>query len=382
MDAARRVAVRLRARRGEIEQAIATRVYALAEPPVRNLEYAQGLQATLSAGVDYLFATIEHGGVGPSAVPTVLLTQARLAARHRVGLDVVLRRYFAAYSLLTDFTIEESERTDGVSPSHLQTILRGCAAVLDDLVAAVTEEYRRERGRAASVQERRTELVRRLLAGERVDSSDLAYQLDCWHVAAIASGPSVPVLFRGLATALDRRLLLIATGDLSCAAWLGGESELDRGGLLEHLAGAWPAHVPLALGEPAFGLTGWRLTYRQAGAALPVVARSERTFSFYADVALPASALLDDLLCLSLRRLYLDPLEQERDAAALYETLRAYLRREQNISSAAAALGVSRGTITNRLRRVEARLGRPLHTIVAELEIALRLRDLQTHAQG
>ncbi len=170
MDAARRVAARLRGRRGEIEQAIATRVYALAESPVRNVEYVQGLQATLSAGVGYLFATIEHAGGRPGTVPTVLLTQARLAARHRVGLDVVLRRYFAAYTLLTDFTIEEAERTDGVSSSHVQAILRGCAVVLDDLVAAVTEEYRRERGRAVSVQERRTELVRRLLAGERVDS--------------------------------------------------------------------------------------------------------------------------------------------------------------------------------------------------------------------
>ena len=55
------------------------------------------------------------------------------------------------------------------------------------------------------------------------------------------------------------------------------------------------------------------------------------------------------------------------------ETLRAYFVAERNISSTAAALGVDRRTVTNRIRAIEDLFGRPLKDIAAELETALRL---------
>jgi hypothetical protein len=46
------------------------------------------------------------------------------------------------------------------------------------------------------------------------------------------------------------------------------------------------------------------------------------------------------------------------------------------VSSAAAALGVSRRTVANRLQTVEARIGRPLGASMPDLEAALRLEEL------
>jgi DNA-binding PucR family transcriptional regulator len=134
--------------------------------------------------------------------------------------------------------------------------------------------------------------------------------------------------------------------------------------------------VALALGERAQGSSGWRLTHRQASAALPIAERSGEP-ARYRDVALPAAVARDDLLASSLARLYLDPLEAGRDGGeALRQTLRAYFEAERNISSAAVALGVSRTTVTSRLRLAEELLDRPLSACAAELDVALRFEAL------
>jgi DNA-binding PucR family transcriptional regulator len=88
--------------------------------------------------------------------------------------------------------------------------------------------------------------------------------------------------------------------------------------------------------------------------------------------------LSDDLLATSLRELFLAPLEQERDGGrVLLETLRIYFSADRKVSSAAAALGVTRRTVANRLRTVETRLGCSLRSVAAEMEAALQLRNLQ-----
>jgi len=104
-----------------------------------------------------------------------------------------------------------------------------------------------------------------------------------------------------------------------------------------------------------------------------VAERRGVTVARYADVAIEAATLRDDLLAKSLRQLYLEPLEQMRDGGKdARETLRAYFAAERNVSSTAAALGVDRRTVRNRIRAIEELLGRPLNVIAADLEIALR----------
>jgi hypothetical protein len=55
------------------------------------------------------------------------------------------------------------------------------------------------------------------------------------------------------------------------------------------------------MGEPARGIDGWRLSHRQAKAALPTALRAPEAFVRYGDVALLAATLADDLLATSLR---------------------------------------------------------------------------------
>jgi DNA-binding PucR family transcriptional regulator len=139
----------------------------------------------------------------------------------------------------------------------------------------------------------------------------------------------------------------------------------------------WPAAATLALGEPGEGVEGWRLTHRQAKAALPVAVRGPNSVARYAEVALLASALTDEVLARSLEDSYLGPLRLERDdGAAFRETLRAYFSAERNVTAAAASLGVSRPTVQSRLRTIEEKIGRSLGSCAAELETVLELHEL------
>jgi len=144
-------------------------------------------------------------------------------------------------------------------------------------------------------------------------------------------------------------------------------------------------HVPpegtIALGEPGEGLPGWRLSHRQALAALPVACREDRRIVRYAEVALLAAVCHDDLLATSLRRLYLEPLEAAPDrGAAVRATLRAYFEADRNISSAAAILEVNRHTVASRLRAFETITGCSVDSHAPALEIALRLECLASPA--
>jgi hypothetical protein len=370
---------RLRARRGEIEEATMTRVYAVSErTETQDPEYAHGLRAAVSAALDYGFDALERSEDRAPPIPAVLLAQARLAARSGVSLDTVLRRYLAGYTLLGDFVFQEAKETGQLRSPALQRLLRAQAALLDRLLAAVSEEYcREEQERLGSAEERRADRVRRLLAGELIDISELAYEFDAWHVGAIASGPDAAEALRELARLLDTRLLLIRREEGSVWAWLGARRGLDAVELQGIASRDWPADISLALGDPAQGLTGWRLTHQQAKAALPIALGSSASVVRYADVALVASMLRDDLLVTSLRERFLAPLEQERDGGAIARaTLRAYFAAERNVSSAAAALGVNRQTISNRLRAIEERLGCSLSASTTEVEAALRLQDI------
>lgn len=367
---------RLRSRRAEIEQATFARVHSIADSTERpDPEYADGLRAAVSAALDYGIEAVERDDDHPPPMPTVLLSQARLAARHGIKIEIVLRRYLAGYTLLGDFLIEESERGGPLDGASLKRLLRVLAAILDRLIVAVSEEYAREAGsRPRSAEQRRAERVERLLEGQRLDTSELAYDFEVNHLGAIADGPDAAEALRGLATVLDRRLLLVHRGEGRIWAWLGGRQSLDSEMLERIVSDGLPAQVSLALGEPGSGLGGWRLSHKQAKAALPIALRSPEPFVRYADVALLASMLQDDLLATSLRQLYLEPLEADRDGGEVArETLRAYFTAGRNIASTAAALGVNRKTVASRLRAIEALIGLPLSGRTTEIEAALQV---------
>jgi sugar diacid utilization regulator len=244
-------------------------------------------------------------------------------------------------------------------------------------------------GAGRSSAQRRAEEVKRLL-DHGTEPLGLGYELDAWHLGAIAVGERAGEAVRELATNTGRRLLSVSQDEQLVWAWLGGRDRLASVDIERFIAGidGMGSHPPLgvvfALGEPARGFDGWRMTHRQAQAALMVAlrrgGREGVAFTRYADVALLASALKDEMLAGVLVEAYLAPLDDSHSrGVVLRETLRAYLTAGRNTSSAAAALGVNRSTVENRLRAVEQSLGRQLPACLPELEVALRLEELGLH---
>ena len=139
----------------------------------------------------------------------------------------------------------------------------------------------------------------------------------------------------------------------------------------------WPSGTALALGEPATGLKGWRLTHRQAQDALLVSLRQQQTITRYAEIALLAHWLRDDERARELVKIYLSPLDHHQcTGTTLRETLRGYFAAGRNASEASRSLNVSRRTMRNRMSMIEKSLAAHLDTHQAELEMALRLEKL------
>lgn len=377
-EARARLHSRLLEQQDEIEEAVLTRVYAISDPNDAGPLYRDALRAAVSVAVEYGLEAIECGEERAPPPPPALLAQARLAARAGIALDAVLRRYLAGYALLGDFIVTDIEQRDPEVGAGLVHLFRGQAAVLDRLLAAVSEEYGRELASSASTAaRRRAERVQRLLAGEPLDTAELGYDFGYHHTGLIAVGPGAAEVVRALAGRLDRQLLLVQRDDLTVWAWLGSRRSPDPAEAEGGLSGRGDDGIVFTIGEAAAGLAGWRLTHQQAAAALPVARRARLRVARYADVALLAAALRDELLAESLAQLYLTPLEAERDGGkTARQTLRAYFAADRNVSAAAAALRADRRTVANRIRAIEARLGRPLGDCAAELETALRLAQL------
>jgi hypothetical protein len=383
------VVERLRSRREELEDAIFARLRddLLDSVGSENAEYTVGWRQAIAAAVGYALQGIERGAEWSGLIPAEVISQARRAARTGVSLDTVIRHYVAAYTLVETFIVEEADRGDlSGQGDTLRGILGVRASLIDRLLTGIISEYGDELQQAGcSPEQRRTQLVHALLAGQAVDPSELDLDLDVWHLAVIATGAAASRAVRSMAGGLDRRLLSVPHGAESVWTWLSGRRSLAATDIERWLSAEGHPDVVLAVGEPGLGIEGWRLTHRQAQAALLVALRRPKPqrLTRYADVALLASALRDDVLARSLIEIFLSPLDGQRDGGAVSrETLRAYLAAGCNASSAAAALGVTRHTVKNRLRTVEQSLGRSLQTCLAELEVALRLEELGGVAGG
>ena len=290
----------------------------------------------------------------------------------------MLRRYLAGQAVIADFVVAEAEREGRHITGQLQCLLRAQATVFDRLVAAVTEEHRREVDQVSRTtpREQQAERIRRLLAGEPVDTSGLDYDFDGHHIGLIATAPEAAEIIRDLAIDLDLRLLTVRRDEDTLWAWLGAPHPIDPAAVDRRVLAGGLASGCLAVGEPGEGLCGWRCSHRQAVTAAPIGVRRGERLVRYRAVALLASILQDELLATFLRETYLKPLEGERDRGEhLLNTLRAYFAADHNISSAAVALGVDRRTVTKRLRLIEASTGAPIRSTSTELAIVLRLSD-------
>jgi transposase-like protein len=382
------VAERLRARRREIEEAVFARICDVAFGQVgdQNAEYAVGLRAAVSAAVEFSLLGMEHGDETVS-IPAGAAEQARRAARVGVSLDTVLRRYIAGHGLLADYIVQEADRVclpgnEAALQNHLR---RRQTPLLERLMAAIVEEYHDEAERVGrSPEQRRTELVLRLLAGKQPETSDMAkldYDLDSWHTGAIATGERAAEAFRSIKTALGCDVLAVLRGEHTLWVWFG-DRRRPAVADLKRISRERPSGVSVVMGESRRGVEGWRMTHQEAQAGLLVALRKAPGVTRCTDVLLEAAVLQSKTLAASLMDTFLLPLDDLRyRGQTARDTLRAYFESKRNISSTAHRLGVARNTVDSRLREIEERLGRPLHTCSAQLEVALRLDAMDRNAR-
>jgi hypothetical protein len=370
------VAARLRARREEIHEAVIHRALSVAPPSGREAPgYVEALRGAIPSAVEHAFDVIELGEERVGPTPAAIFVQAAASSRSEVGLEVVMRRYAAGYSTLSDFLQQEIVAVHGNSVHGYTALQRELTALFERFVGEVGATYRREEARPLpSPSQRRLERVRRLLAGELIDPGGLDYPLEGSHLAVIVSGTEPEAGASALAGRLDRRFLVGESSIGRCAVWLGGSRPLDPDDLNGALLVATEDGLRLSLGEPGTGVAGWRRTRRQAEAAHLAAERGADSVVRYRDVSLISAALRDPDLHHFLAETYVDPLGGYR--SPLGRTLIAFFEADRNASSAAAALGLARQTVASRVQIAEKRLGRPLAECAAQLETALRLAAL------
>ena len=156
---------RLRARRGELVQAIFVGVRdgrRSVAVGARDAEYVAGLRAAVGAACGVCAGGDRARGEDrgcPPPIPAAALEQARRAARVGVSLDTVLRRYVLGSALLGEFVMEEVDRSERIGcrrrAPRAAGVLRAQASVLDRLLAAITGAYVDELARAGRSPERR-----------------------------------------------------------------------------------------------------------------------------------------------------------------------------------------------------------------------------------
>jgi hypothetical protein len=256
--------------------------------------------------------------------------------------------------------------------------------LLERLTSAIEQEYVLKSGPVArSPEQRRAEIVKRLLLGEPVDPAELGeldYEVQAsWHLGLVATGPEAEELIRTLKTHFGRRLLLVSL-DGTVWAWLGGP-EMPATTDVERLSIRRARGATFAIGEPGRGIDGLRLTHDQAQEALGVALHKPERFARYADGRVLAATVQNDTLKRSLRQKYMMPLRSQRDGGAtLRRTLRTYIDLECNATSAAEVLKVGRRAVKSRVRAAERLIGCHLSECSAELDLALRLEELDRTA--
>jgi hypothetical protein len=349
------------------------------DSPVRDAEYLESLTDAVHKGVRYGIEVLAVGEDRAGEVPLAVIVQARHAARHRIPLETAQRRYMAAHMQLHRFALEEAEALPAGDAAGLATAMDALGAAFERLLVSAAKEYEYDaRARPASHEARLVERARRLLAGETVDPSLLEYELGGHHLGLVAHSAEARPLVRRLVAEVGCRSLVLTPSSKELWAWLGRtQGPVDSARVRDWLATNGDPGLPIGMGEPKGGHDGWRLTHQQARASLWIAAAKSAPVVEYTEAALSASMGRDPLLTASLREKYLLPLDNAKvGGEVLRTTLRTYLRADRNCSSAAAALGVSRQTVTNRIQTAERWIGLPLSECQHALAAALSLEEL------
>lgn len=253
-----------------------------------------------------------------------------------------------------------------------------------DLVGEEYDAIARERLRSG--EDRKRELVDQLLDGAVAEQRQewdniLGYRLRGSHVALLCDTDDTAFVRRALTRVGEQTgawgCLVVARGELRCAAWLGypkpPDSERIRS--LRRALTGFPG--PVALGGPAAGVAGLRRAHEEALRAAEVrsVVDIATNPLWYRDVRLEAFLLGDPAAA---RRFVAEELgelaEENERMRRIRDTVLTSLATG-SYARAAGELGVHENTVRLRIRSATEVLGDALTERRTELLVALRLRQ-------
>ncbi|HEX6390060.1 MAG TPA: helix-turn-helix domain-containing protein [Solirubrobacteraceae bacterium] len=351
-------------------------------------------EASCTANIDQICRMLASGAPAEDLVaPEPALDYARAIVQRRLPLPVLLRAYRVGHGYFWNIAsgvlseqLEERSRT-----AALDAASNFMFEYIDVMSDALVGEYQVERDRwvrtAAAI---RAETVREILDGhyehERAASSRLGYELRRTHVALILAGEAESQTRPG-AAGLEHQAteaaavlgcadpLLIPAGAAVLWAWCGTFKPPTPAALAKLERYQPPAGVRMAVGRPAFGIDGFRVTHVEAAHA-----------SRFWDLGAPhgttsySSVEVISLLASDLPRARrfvggaLGALAEQSDAAAgLRSTLLCFLAHGCSHVQAAHELQMHQNTVYNRVRRAEELLGGPVTERRVELHTALML---------
>ena len=347
-----------------------------------------------SSNLEAALSMVRHGiDVSAATAPVTALVHARAMAARGYSVDVMLRFYRIGHAFFSERILTEVPQVvpdPAVALPVVAHLQRYGFAYTDRISSEVAAEYVAELDRIQNqVRAARTDAVRALIAGDRVDldraERTLSHRLTGWQTAFVCWTDRDDADLARVGAALGAHLgsarpLLVPDGAQALWGWVSttrapGVAHDDAVDLADQV----PTSVRVSIGTPAQGPGGFRDSHVQAqrGRRIVELAGGPAPVTSYAEIALVDTMSGDLDLARAFVAAELGALagrgrreEEERQA------LLAVLDAQRGLAAAAEALGVHRNTVLQRMRRAEERRGRPATERVVELHAALRLAQV------
>ncbi len=356
------------------------------------------LEASIDENIVAAVNFLERGGDAADEVsaPSAALTYARILAQRDVPLSALIRAYRIGHTRFLDEALPLIATLGDVDPLRVSAALvRKSAAYIDRVCDEVAAEYEVERDRwVASRSGLRQQWLADVLRGQRVNLAEaekhLDYRFDGVHVAVTlwpgseVTGLEVPRLLEETCAAINDGLsaldrpLVVPNDEREVSAWfrLPGERD-DVHHVVSSVVDGSGKRVFAALGEPGFGVEGFRESLAQSAKVVHIRSASGRptprvtSFNQVETVAMMA-ADID-----SARRFVdrvLGRLAGPDDRAAMLRlTLREYLARRGSYVATAEALTMHRNTVQYRVQQASDLASSDLHDPARSADISAAL---------
>jgi DNA-binding PucR family transcriptional regulator len=387
-DLVRRIARTVLDEPADLMDQIQAAVSAAADEPLRSEPVlAAEVAASTRSNVLYWAAGIarDPGGRVPADLTPEVLGIAREAFRRGIE-QTVYTTYHAGQNVVQAYWMRTAFALSADPAVLRQALAAGSASVagfVEDMVAALSEQLRRERADLArSSHARRFEVVSLILDSAPITTgragAQLGYDLRRRHTAAVLwTDPRRPdqAALAAAAEALGpvtraRQVLTVIASSSSVWAWLAAAADTGAAAITAATA-AHPA-VRVAVGPAGTGADGFRRSHFDAVATQRLMSRRpDLRVARFADVQLVTLALQDEQRA---REFVARTLGTLADADPdLRDTLCVYIGEQFSAARAARALYTHRNTVLNRLQRAERLLPHRLAGHGLEIGVALEI---------